>query len=212
MKRFEIKYIVNNKMDKFNLLKYLFKNGFCEIHKARVNNSIYFDYTDLRSFHESEEGIADRTKIRIRYYGKQNDYDILKFTLEIKKSNPYFKTKIKSIIGNFNKLNNNSEINFFLSEIRVNRLKPVLKVSYKRKYFLSEKLGRITLDENIVYQKISWKKFLNTFNYYHYKNDSNLIVEHKIESNLKQIDNQFIPLIKTRYSKYCEGIKCLSIF
>ena len=212
MKRFEIKYIVNNKMDKFNLLKYLFKNGFCEIHKARVNNSIYFDYTDLRSFHESEEGIADRIKIRLRYYGEQNDYDILKFTLEIKKSNPYFKTKIKSIIGNFNKLNNNSEINFFLSEIRVNRLKPVLKVSYKRKYFLSEKLGRITLDENIVYQKISWKKFLNTFNYYHYKNDSNLIVEHKIESNLKQIDNQFIPLIKTRYSKYCEGIKCLSIF
>jgi len=212
MKRFEIKYIVNNKIDKFNFLKYLFKNGFCEIHKARVNNSIYFDYTDLRSFHESEEGIADRIKIRLRYYGEQNDYDILKFTLEIKKSNPYFKTKIKSIIGNFNKLNNNSEINFFLREIRVNRLKPVLKVSYKRKYFLSEKLGRITLDENIVYQKISWKKFLNTFNYYHYKNDSNLIVEHKIESNLKQIDNQFIPLIKTRYSKYCEGIKCLSIF
>ena len=75
------------------------KNGFCEIHKARINNSIYFDYSDLRSFHESEEGIANRTKIRLRYYGVQNDYDILKFTLEIKKSNPYFKTKIKSIIG-----------------------------------------------------------------------------------------------------------------
>ena len=212
MKRFEIKYIVNNKMDKFNLLKYLFKNGFCEIHKARVNNSIYFDYSDLRSFHESEEGIENRTKIRLRYYGKQNNYDISKFTLEIKKSNAYFKTKTKSIVGNFDKINNNSEINFFLNEIRINKLRPVLKVSYKRKYFLSEKLGRITLDENIVYQKVSWKKFLNMFNCYYSYNDNNLIVEHKIESNLKQIDNQFIPLIKTRYSKYCEGIKCLSIF
>ena len=85
MKRFEIKYIVNNKMDKFNLLKYLFKNGFSEIHKARVNNTIYFDYSDLRFFHESEEGIADRTKIRLRYYGTQRKYDILKFILEIKK-------------------------------------------------------------------------------------------------------------------------------
>ena len=212
MKRFEIKYIINNKIDKFNLLKFLFKNGFYEIHKSRVNNSIYFDYSDLRSFHESEEGIEDRTKIRLRYYGEQNNPDILKFTLEIKKSNAYFKTKIKSIIDNFNKVSNNPEINFFLSEIRVNKLRPILKVAYKRRYFLSEKLGRITLDENIVYQKISWKKFLNTFNYYYSFNDNNLIVEHKIESNLKQIDNQFIPLIKTRYSKYCEGIKCLSIF
>ena len=212
MNRFEIKYIINNKMDKFNFLKYLFKNGFCEIHKARVNNSIYFDYSDLRLFHESEEGIANRNKIRLRYYGEQNNYDILKFTLEIKKSNPYFKTKIKSIIGNFSKINSNSEVNFFLNEISVGKLKPVLKVIYKRKYFLSEKLGRITLDENIVYQKISWKNFLNTFNNYYYYNYNNLIVEHKIESNLKQIDNQFIPLIKTRYSKYCEGIKCLNIF
>ena len=145
-------------------------------------------------------------------YTITNNPDILKFTLEIKKSNAYFKTKIKSIIDNFNKVSNNPEINFFLSEIRVNKLRPILKVAYKRRYFLSEKLGRITLDENIVYQKISWKKFLNTFNYYYSFNDNNLIVEHKIESNLKQIDNQFIPLIKTRYSKYCEGIKCLSIF
>ena len=154
MKRFEIKYIIKNKIDKFNLLKFLFKNGFYEIHKSRVNNSIYFDYSDLRSFHESEEGIEDRTKIRLRYYGEQNNPDILKFTLEIKKSNAYFKTKIKSIIDNFNKVSNNPEINFFLSEIRVNKLRPILKVAYKRRYFLSEKLGRITLDENIVYQKI----------------------------------------------------------
>ena len=212
MNRFETKYIIDNKIDKFNFLKFLFKNGFCEIHKVRVNNSIYFDYSDLRSFHESEEGIEDRTKIRLRYYGEENNYDILKFTLEIKKSNAYFKTKIKSIIGNFNKISNDSEINFFLNEIRVNKLRPVLKVSYKRKYFLSEKLGRITLDENIVYQKISWKKFLNTFNNYHYYSYNNSIVEHKIESSLKQIDNQFIPLVKTRHSKYCEGIKCLNIF
>ena len=212
MKRFEIKYIIDNKIEKFNFLKYLFKNGFSEIHKARVNNTIYFDYSDLRFFHESEEGIADRTKIRLRYYGTQRKYDILKFILEIKKSNAYFKTKLKSSIGNFSKINKNSEVNFFLNEINVGKLKPVLKVNYKRKYFFSEKLGRITLDENIVYQKISWKNFLNTFNYHYSYNDSNSIVEHKIENHLKQIDNQFIPLIKTRHSKYCEGIKFLNIF
>ena len=40
-----------------------------------------------RSFHEGEEGIADRTKIRLRYYGEQNNYNILKFALEIKNCN-----------------------------------------------------------------------------------------------------------------------------
>jgi hypothetical protein len=35
--------------------------------------------------------------------------------------------------------------------------------------------------------------------------------ENEIESNLKRINNQFIPLIKTRYSKYYEGMKCLGI-
>ena len=97
----------------------------------------------------------------------------------------------------------------FINQIDIKKLKPVIKTSYIRSYFYSEKYGRITLDEDIIYEKASWKIFKKNFLFYNSVRTNKIIIEHKIEKNYQNFDH--IPLTKTRYSKYCEAIKLLNI-
>ena len=73
--------------DLASVKKQLFQTGMVSLHPTRLINSCYFDNSELRLFHESEEGILPRKKFRIRWYNKSNI-----FTEEI---------KISSIEGRF---------------------------------------------------------------------------------------------------------------
>ena len=208
MVRFENKYLLENKIQKFTFIKFLIMNGFYSIYKKRHNQSVYFDDKDCSFFHSSEEGEEIRRKIRFRYYDNDSQKDISNFYLQIKKSNTHFKEKIsykfKDIHKSFDK-----ELNMFINQIDIKKLKPVIKTSYIRSYFYSEKYGRITLDEDIIYEKASWKIFKKNFLFYNSVRTNKIIIEHKIEKNYQNFDH--IPLTKTRYSKYCEAIKLLNI-
>ena len=94
MIRFEKKYVINNDKERLRFLKFIFKKGFRNIYKDRINFSIYLDYKNLKFFHDSEEGLSYRNKLRLRVEKKffVNNYKELNF--EIKKSNPNLKKKI----------------------------------------------------------------------------------------------------------------------
>ena len=81
--RFERKWIFNNNyFDIYNSLlksKFYFNNSFPD----RRVNSIYFDDFSNTSVKENLEGENDKTKIRIRWYGK-NSFILKKPKLELK--------------------------------------------------------------------------------------------------------------------------------
>ena len=106
MIRLEKKYVINNNYERLRFIKFILKKGFRNIYEDRINFSIYLDYRNLKFFHDSEEGLSFRNKLRLRVEKKffQNNYNSLNF--EIKKSNPNFKKKFYFIKDqNFQNIN-----------------------------------------------------------------------------------------------------------
>ena len=77
-------------------------------------------------------------------------------------------------------------------------------------HFFSNQYGRITIDTNLEYQRVSWKEDFKSFNFFKKKKDRRIIIEHKLENNTPI--NDLITLVPTRFSKYCEGVKTLNLF
>tara|TARA_Y100000816_G_C26043880_1_gene546934 strand:- start:422 stop:1054 length:633 start_codon:yes stop_codon:yes gene_type:complete len=210
MIRLEKKYILYSQVDKLRLIKFLYKKGFRNIYKDRINFSIYFDYRNLKFFNDSEEGLSYRTKLRLRKdkLKLKNDYSI--FDFEIKKSNPNFKKKF-SFKNNLIYKNSKPilEKKNYETKIISKKLIPILSTQYVRSYFHSKKYGRVTIDQNLEYQTVNWKKFYESFTFYGRKKDKRIVIEHKIENKL--FTDDLITLVPTRFSKYCEGVKYLNI-
>ena len=93
------------KLDKnkiFEFKDWLTKNRFREIYKPREILSIYFDTKYNQTYHDSNEGIVPRSKLRLRTY----DFKSLKkneFNIEIKKSINHGRLKSSKILNNFEK-------------------------------------------------------------------------------------------------------------
>ena len=62
----------------------LLHKGMKFLHPKREINSCYFDTNNLKMFHDSEEGILPRKKIRLRWY-KNNELLDYGWQFEIKK-------------------------------------------------------------------------------------------------------------------------------
>ena len=216
--RYERKFILNS--FRKNFLIHQIKNSklrFFEHHKQRFVNSIYLDTENLRSYKQNIDGLKNREKFRIRWYG---DFLINgNIFLEIKKKKSDLgkkiifplKTELKlSSKQNFNVKN----INAILSEsdlpnniaFKLKQLKPKLFVRYRRSYFISKIYPiRVTLDDMINYKKI--ENSLNFCNFFETENKQ-LIVEFKYPKNLNQQEfNNFLdlPIRLSRNSKYVEG-------
>ena len=211
MIRLEKKYVLYADADRLRFIKFLYKKGFKNIFKNRVNFSIYFDHKNLKFFYDSEEGLSYRTKIRLRVNKNKyiNNYD--EFDFEIKKSNPYFKKKI-SFKNNLDLKNSlhKLEKKIYEDQIISKKIIPILSTQYERSYYYSTKYGRVTIDKDLEYQTVYWDKFMKNFKFTRNKKDKRIVIENKIETkNLVDID--FIKLVPTRFSKYCEGVKFLNI-
>jgi len=166
---------------------------------SRNVNSIYFDTQDLDFFTDSEEGTVPRKKIRYRWYDSREISQ--NGAIEIKKTNATLREKDSIKITNldFDKITKISENIYGIS------LSPVVKVSYRRDYFLDIKGNRYTLDYNIEYfslfdsrlQKIKSKSF-----------EKYSILEVKTELDVDQdlLVTDFGDR-RVRHSKYCEAIK-----
>ena len=202
MLRLENKYLIYSGLDKNKFLKFILKNKSYEIHQKRTINSIYFDYPDFRLFDFSEEGLATKNKIRLRYYGKILNFKNL--NLEIKESNPYSKKKYTS-----NFLDNITSVSKNISDtknlISKKNIMPTIKVTYDRRYFFSNEFGRFTLDENITYEKAEWDIFLKSFRFKNKIREILSVCEHKLENN--NFNKEIFPIPNNRFSKYCEAVK-----
>jgi len=188
--RKERKIILN--INQFNFFKNRFiKKGLTELYPKRKVNSCYFDNKNLDLFHESEEGILPRKKVRFRWYDSEKNYfkEIKISSLEgrFKTSIPYYQ-KGKNIFS--------LEIN----DQKYGILKPELLVSYERSYFKFMDL-RITFDKNINYMNLNLKSnipFLDKISVMEIKTDIGIRDEY-IEYLLSNTNE--------RFSKYSRGIK-----
>ncbi len=215
--RYERKFIFDT-IDKKLILTLIkihpanFKKAF----PSRKVNNIYFDSNDVQSFDDNIDGIANRSKIRVRWYGT-NKFKVKNPVLEIKSKKGLIGKKNSYNLKTFNIDNNFTKKNL-ISLINTSNLsdhdKDILKTynlsvmnNYDRDYFISDdKKFRITLDENIKYYSI--KNANNLFNEV-YKIYYQVIMEikylDKYDSYSEQITN-FFPLRLSKNSKYVEGL------
>ena len=190
---------------------------FREIYQLRTINNIYLDTKDFLFFRQNVEGLSERKKIRIRWYGKL--YGQIRPKLEFKNKYSLVSTKNIFEIPNIflskeltiKKIN--SQLNFQKLPLDIqNNLKGLnlsLLNSYKRRYFLSKDENfRITIDYDITYFDLSNCTLLKSA---HKINEHSMILELKYnkdwEKKANEITNQF-PFRLSKYSKYISGIEC----
>jgi len=173
------------------LKKRLLLKGMTELYQKRKVKSNYFDTFEMRMFHDSDEGILPRKKVRIRSYNDQKN-----FTKELKITSEEGRYKQSSTI-----LNNSSCLNDFkkLLDNSYGVLTPSLFVSYYREYYSFYNL-RITFDSSIKYKSLRIKLPLEI-------RDPECVMEIKTPIN---VDDDFISKVismpSSRFSKYCRGI------
>tara|TARA_B100000575_G_scaffold269569_1_gene249349 strand:+ start:2017 stop:2625 length:609 start_codon:yes stop_codon:yes gene_type:complete len=198
--RFEDKLKLNNKkIYEFN--EWLLKNNVVQAYPPREIYSIYFDNDNLQTYHDSNEGIVPRLKIRFRTY----NYDSINsnnFFMEIKKTLYFGRLKSSVKILNFKKY---LKLGIFIRGYGI--CYPKLIVKYDRSYFRMNKI-RITLDQNI-----RFKKYENLMNNSFFENFKDLVIpeiKYSSKNHLGKFENN-LPFEKTRFSKYCIGAEKLNL-
>jgi hypothetical protein len=178
-------FIKNNKLNYFK--NWLQVNSAYKLYDDRVVNSIYYDNNRFQSFYDSEEGVAPRKKIRIRFYENLKEYRLeKKYTFQSYRA----KTSSKVIIKNLN--NSLSDSNYGL-------VRPKVKISYLRSYYKLNSY-RITIDRNITYKRVG-SIFL--------KKEKDIIVEVKSSINAEKNFNFLFPFPLIRFSKYSKAINLI---
>lgn len=204
--RYERKYLIP-KSKQSDFLKNLYSAKFVEAYPLREINNIYFDDFHLKSFYENEEGVSDRTKYRVRWYGKK--FEKSKKFFEFKFKSEFLNRKKIIDMGSFgfkNPLESNVHyLNNLVRKITFKKepgieLKPILYNNYFRMYFYNQKLDvRITIDYNLNYFSFL-NKNLNDFK-------ENLIIEIKYDKKNIFSFEELYDLELTKNSKYVEGVK-----
>ena len=153
IKRFERKWLFksNNYLALINTLirsNLFFRTQF----PTRKVNSVYFDTNNYTSIRQNLDGVSNKKKIRIRWYG--NKEVLVNPIIEIK-SKKGFETKKESIrikeldqVKLFNLKKNKDKLNARLKSKKI--INPILTTHYEREYFISLN-GKIraTVDYNL---------------------------------------------------------------
>lgn len=189
------KKIKLSKGEKELLKSNLIKLGMENIYPKRYTSSCYFDSKELICFHESEDGILPRRKIRIRWY---NNFP--RFFKEEKISSLEGRYKTSKTF-NYKNFLNDYDLEIFSKYY--GKLRPTLIVNYFREFYFYKGV-RVTFDSNINY--INLRSFSRKRSY-----DHACVME--IKSPINTSDdflNKFFPFSETRFSKYCRGILSFS--
>ena len=188
-----------------------FQNKVSRPYKDRYINSIYYDDDNFTTAQNNLSGISNRRKYRIRWY--DNRFKDFFYEIKIKKNNLGKKISLKSNsnLKNFknffsftNKDYKNDEAVFFLENINHLDLKPKIKISYQRSYYIFENKVRITYDTNLNYSPLNEldlknQKFLDNMNVIEIKFDEK---NNELAQELLHSSN-FIP---KRFSKYLRSL------
>lgn len=175
--------------------KILIDKGMVPLHKSRIINSIYFDNLNFDMYHQSEEGILPRKKIRIRWYDNLKNF--------------FYEKKISSYEGRFKE---NILLDFINSENEILKenfniqgygfIHPKLKITYCREYFVLRDI-RLTFDSCISYINLVRPNLKFS--------DDHYVIEAKTPYlNMEDYVNELLPYSTSRFSKYCRGLSLTS--
>ena len=153
IKRFERKWIFksNNSLALINAL--IRSNLFFRTqYPARNVNSVYFDTYNYTSIRQNLDGVSNKKKIRVRWYGNK---DIMTNPVLEIKSKKGFETKKES--SSIKELDNVKLSDLHIIKEKLNKklkskkiINPILTTHYEREYFVSlNKKIRATVDYNL---------------------------------------------------------------
>ncbi|MEX0290464.1 MAG: polyphosphate polymerase domain-containing protein [Flavobacteriaceae bacterium] len=218
--RFERKFVFEQ-ADPKNIIQRVLRNpfGFEEVFHLRKVNNIYFDDANFNFYKQNVEGVAERKKLRLRWYGNQTE-TITDPTVEIKIKYGEVGDKVSYKLSGTSFDLGGEEVKIIHQRLvegtadrpRISRafhnLQPTLLNTYERRYFLSF-CGkyRITVDFN--------QQFFNP-NYPDFEKSKiaieDVIVELKYaledDRNARQV-SQYIGTRLSKNSKYVRGINLL---
>lgn len=210
-RRFELKFPIHKST---NFVFHTWIKSFVkmrEIYDKRIINSIYYDSNNKASARDNLGGFTNRSKFRLRWYGRGDL--ISKCFLEIKTkkgrvgkkinipTDKYiYQLDIKNIfnLGNshFTEEKKKEVLSFLGNAI----LRPSLKISYLRSYYMIDNQIRVTYDKNITYENFIFKlKKKDEFDVCEFK-----FLEKDYEYFYSLIKS--LPLTNKRFSKYLRGL------
>ncbi len=218
--RFERKFLFQN-CHVQDIIQSVYRNsyGFQEIFHLRKVNNIYFDDSNYNFYKQNVEGVADRKKLRLRWYG-QDTLLIEDPTIEIKKkmgeAGDKDSFRLRGISFDLAVQTPSDVHQLLLSPTQkylavheaLKKLHPTLINTYERRYFLSF-CGRyrITVDFNQAFYNPNYTVLANS-----QRKINDIVLELKYavadDNEARQVSQQ----IKTRLSKnskYVNGINLL---
>lgn len=222
--RYERKYVVPKSMPLKELVEIVKDNSafFREVFYERQVNNIYFDTNSFKYYFDNVDGVADRQKVRIRWYGDTLG-SLKKPKLEVKIKNGLVGDKWTFDLNPFaldssitarrlQQLFTESNLPMPIYEM-VRDLNPTLVNSYARRYFVSENQKfRITLDYDVFYRNI--KSQMNNFNKIPQWDPFNVVeLKYGLEDDklANSISNHF-PFRLSKNSKYVNGVNNFQSF
>lgn len=192
---------------------------FSPLFQPRTVNNIYLDTPALRFYFLNVDGAADRTKVRIRWYGElfgRVEWPVLEFKFKhglvgSKESYPLppFKFEpgfsgllLRQVLAAADLPN--------VARQRLSGLEPALVNHYQRAYFASpDERYRITVDSNLAFRRV--RPARNSFLCRSPKYDGRVLelkYDHAHWQGADEIVNA-LPFRLTRMSKYVFGLDCL---
>lgn len=190
---------------------------FREVYPPRYVNNIYLDSTGLRDYFDHVNGVANRVKTRIRWYGPLAGH-VEKPTLERKLKRGLVSGKVAHALPAFS-INGGvlrQELETALAgagmpealQAMLRHLQPSLVNQYQRHYFLSaDRRFRLTVDSQLQFfgagNANGWKTPL-------FPRDIAIIIELKFDpchAEYAPVITSTLPFRLTRCSKYVLGIE-----
>ncbi len=180
--------------------------AFSQSYPDRVVNNIYLDSPDLDNWYEGQNGVPNRKKYRIRWYG---DWGLLTDPcLEIKIKENQLGTKQVLEISSIQWKSLSEDIQTIIDTHELPPyLTPSSSNSYSRKYFVSYCGGyRITVDQHL--------KFGSPFHDLLTPSLASPFIVMELKFDQKDEEGadwikQFIPFQRTKFSKYSQSFKTL---
>ncbi len=189
---------------------------FREIHHERTVNNIYLDTPDFRSFHDNVDGLSERTKVRIRWYGEREgliERPVLEFKIksDMVGRKDLFPLSPLSIHDGLDTDEVFSTLRDSKIEgearLRVERLECKMLNRYTRRYYESLcKRYRITIDSDLEFYRL--QRFGNRF-LDRIEAPQCVVLEIKYDrdddTEADQISAKF-PFLVSKMSKYVYGV------
>ena len=190
---------------------------FLQIYPPRFVNNVYLDSVVLKNYFDTVDGVAERVKIRIRWYGglfgliekPVLEFKIKKGLVGTKKSYPMDPF---SLDGDFSSETvacafQNSDIPE-VRKLQLTMLKPTLLNRYHRRYYRSADGNyRVTLDSDMEFYSVGTDSNSHLRKYADF---SNTVLELKYDRDKDQAAQDIVNLFSfrmTRNSKYLNGIE-----